>query len=236
MTNALNMTAAAQDIASIIQGKPAVPLSRLPKVWQNLATEQGATKLSDAARHDYVEAARLFAYHGTPLSREALTVIGDDFSADRYPDLKALQETAQTPLQQKTVAAVAELFGDFGYDAPAALYVALLASAFDTEETESLKLFKQKDLVARDRLWDAALHAMLLVTPVGLYVQSLFSRHGLRFTHVMNCSCVTRETAEAAFDIPLKDDIRAACLQNMIAAAFEQYGVNAATSRQARGF
>jgi hypothetical protein len=97
-------------------------------------------------------------------------------------------------------------------------------------------MFKDDATLMQDRLWDAVLHAALLVTPIGMFIQSAFSKYGLQFTHVMNCGCAAAEYTGDAFHLPLDPELKAAYLQNMIAAALEQYGVNAATSRANRGF
>lgn len=224
------------DISSIIQGKPAVALSRMPTVWQQIAVGSAAEKLNATVRADYVEAAQLFAYHGTPLAVEAMTAIANDFDTTSYPDFDALAVEADTTTAQKTIAACRALFDVFGYNVPASFYGAFLATALREDITRQMPLFKNKSELMRDRLWDAVLHATLLVTPVGLYVQSVMSQHGLRFVHVMNCSCNIFETAEAPFSISLDQDLMPAYLQNLVAASFEQYGVNASTSRAGRGF
>jgi hypothetical protein len=216
------------DIARIIQGRPAVSLSRLPAVWRALA--------KDEAFAPYVEAAQLFAYHGTPMANEALNAIGGDFEISQYPDLRLAKMVATTTLAQNTVKAVEQLFAEFGHTVPASFYNVILATSLREDTDKLLGMFKDKDVLMRDRLWDAVLHAMLLITPIGLRVQSVLSQHGVRFTHVMNCGCITAENPDASFDIKLDADLKAAYLQNMMAAAFEQYGVNAATSRAGRGF
>lgn len=210
------------DVARIIQGKPAASLARLPAVWQNFP------------KADYVEAAQLFRHHGTPMAMEALEAIGDDFAADAYPAFDSY--AAETTLQQKTLAAVREIFAELGHDVPAALYHVLLDTAFRARAEALMTMFKEKQHLMRDRLQDAVLHAALLVTPVGLYIQSVFSRHGVRFMHVMNCGCSGIETDEAPFTVALDPALKPAYLQNLLAASFEQYGVNASTSRSARGF
>jgi hypothetical protein len=224
-------------ITQILQGKPASPLNSLPLVWQRMNAGKAGTALSDKARMDYVEAARLFRYHSTPLAMESLSAIGKDFQCAAYPDLDALKEMAKTDLAKRTIASLQDLFEVFGYDVPAAFYNALLGTLEATEEFKNLRLFKNKKKIMQDRLWDAVLHAMLLVTPVGLYVHSVFSRHGLRFVHMMNCSChVEIKPNDPRFDVHLDMDLLPAYLQNLVAASFEQYGVNASTSGASRGF
>ncbi len=85
--------------------------------------------------------------------------------------------------------ALRDLYVEFGYHVPAAFYNALLGALTEDNEAVGRRLFKNKQNLMQDRLWDAVLHAMLLVTPIGLYVHSVFSQHGLRFVHLMNCSC-----------------------------------------------
>lgn len=224
------------DIARIIHGKPAASLSKLPAVWQGIAQDGGDTLLSAQARRGYVEAAQLFRHHGTPLALEALDAIGRDFDRTAYPDFRAAQRSAETAAAQMTVMGVQALFDEFGHEVPASFYHVILATALRDDAEVLMDMFKDKKQLLRDRLWDAVLHAMLLVTPVGLRVQSVLSQHGLRFTHVMNCGCKIGPSADAPFSIALDPTLKPACLQNMLAAAFEQYGVNAATSRSGRGF
>jgi hypothetical protein len=223
------------DIARIIHGRPAASISRLPAIWQAIDAASDNSALSAQARRDYVEAAQLFRHHGTPLAVESLEAIGGDFDVAAYPRLDEELKRATTDLQRRTVEAVMELFAEFGYQVPASFYHVVLAAAFETEKP-LLEMFKDKKELLRDRLWDAVLHAMLLVTPVGMRVQSVLSRHGVRFLHVMNCGCAVTDSIDAPFDISLDAGLKPAYLQNMMAASFEQYGVNASTSRQGRGF
>lgn len=225
-----------QNIAAIIQGRPAVSLSRLPETWCAIAERTDGTALSDQARLDYIEAARLFRHHGTPLAMEALSAIGQDFDRTSYPDFDMILKNTKTAMARRTAQAVKALFEEFGYDVPGSFYQVILATVLRDKPDSLLEMFKNKNQLMEDRLLDAVLHAMLLVTPVGLRIQSVLSQHGLRFTHVMNCGCNITETAEAPFIIALDKTLKPAYLQNLVAAAFEQYGVNASTSRTGRGF
>lgn len=223
-----------ESITQIIQGKPAMAVSTLPTIWQKIADGTATTHLTETARADYVMAARLFRFHNTVLCMESLDAIGHDFDADRYPDCARLLRHAPSDIHARTIRAVGDLFETFGYNVPAAFYNALLGAV---NETTGMRLFYKETELTRDRLWDAVLHAALLVTPIGLYVHSVFSQHGLRFVHMMNCSCkVEPLERDLPFRVSWDRDLAPAHLQNMVAAAFEQYGVNAATSRQNRGF
>ncbi|MCE9506866.1 MAG: hypothetical protein K8R48_00925 [Alphaproteobacteria bacterium] len=224
------------DIARIIHGKPAASLSKLPAIWQAIAQGAGNTLLSELARHDYVEAAQLFRHHGTPLAMEALDAIGHDFDRAAYPDFGSALQSAGTDAAQMAVRGVQALFDEFGYAVPASFYNVILATALRDDAEVLMDMFKDKKQLLRDRLWDAVLHAMLLVTPIGLHVQSVLSQHGLRFTHVMNCGCNIAPSADVPFSIGLDAVLKPAYLQNLLAAAFEQYGVNATTARSGRGF
>ena len=217
-------TAQYADIARIIHGKPAASVSRLPAVWHAFRNPA------------YVEAAQLFCYHGTPLAMESLSAIGEDFELSAYPDLDKARQSAKTDVARKAVRAVQDLFVEFGHDVPASFYEVILATALRDTPQSLMDMFKDKKQLMKDRLQDAVLHAMLLVTPVGLRVQSILSRHGLRFTHVMNCGCSISESVDAPFFISLDESLKPAYLQNLVAASFEQYGVNASTSRAGRGF
>lgn len=237
MTQTLKTTAQRYaEITQIIRGKPASPISTLPQIWQRLEKSTSGTALSDKARADYVEAAQLFRYHNTPLAREALSAIGNDFAIAAYPDLSALAAQAESQLAANVISGVSALFAEFGYDVPASFYNIILETLNAAEEEQDLAMFKNKKVLMLDRLRDAVLHAMLLVTPVGLYVQSVLSQHGVRFVHLMNCSCSAEPFMGAPFVIALDADYKQAYLQNLVAASLEQYGVNAATSREGRGF
>lgn len=212
------------DIARIIQGTAPTPLSLLPAVWQNFHNA------------DYRQAAQMFMSHGTPLAYEALNAIGQDFASHAYPDLNRAAAQATTALAHKTIAALRDIKTEFGHDIPASLYHLMLACVVRDDSEALMDMFKDKSILMRDRLWDATLHAALLVTPIGLRMHSILSRHGLRLEHVMNCGCKITEVSEPAFEIALDPALKPAYLQNMVAAALEQYGVNAATSKAQRGF
>lgn len=236
-TTNLSKTGMYHDITQIIHGLPAMPVSTLPQIWQRLAKSASGTGLTEQQRRDYVEAAQLFRYHETPLCREALTAIGKDFLLTAYPDFDFLLSLKHNDLAVKTITAAKALFHEFGYSVPASFYNIILETVLRDETSEKgIKLFKNKKILMQDRLWDAVLHASLLVTPIGLYVQSVFSQHGVRFTHLMNCNCSPSLNPDDVFIIKMDQDLKPAYLQNMIAASFEQYGVNAATSREGRGF
>lgn len=224
-----------QDITQIIQGSPAMPVSTLPQIWQRLAKSAAGTGLSDEQRRDYVMAAQLFRYHDTPLCREALSAIGKDFLLSAYPDFDEWLQHAKTDLARNMILATQDLFGTFGHSVPASFYHVILETIRDDSQI-SIKMFKNKKALMQDRLWDAVLHAALLVTPIGLYLHSVLSQRGVRLTHMMNCSCSPGINPDQPFMIHLDPALKPAYVQNMVAAAFEQYGVNAATSRETRGF
>ncbi len=214
-----------RNITQILHGKPAAPLSLLPPVWQKIKNQ------------DFIEAARLFRYHDTSLCLEALGAIGRDLLPSAYPDLDARLTNASSEIERRTALCLKGLFSEFGRNVPAAFYNALLGALEEDNETVGRRLFKNKKLQMQDRLWDAVLHAVLLVTPIALYVHSVFSQHGLRFTHMMNCSCkVEIKEDEPPFTVRLDATLKPAYLQNLVAAALEQYGVNASTSGKTRGF
>lgn len=221
------------DITRIIRSKPAAPVTALPAVWQEM--HSNVTGLSDKVKKDYVEAAQLFRYHATPLSMEALSALGKDFALSRYPDFVALESLVQTDIQARVLKATQQLFAEFGYTVPASFYNVLLEITFETE-TLSMDLFQKGCDVMHDRLVDAVVHALLLVTPIGLRFMSVLSQFNLKFTHIMDCGCKVSNTQDAPFDIALDEELKPAYLQNMLAAAFEQYGVNATTSATQRGF
>ncbi len=81
-----------RNVIEILHGKPAADLADLPIVWKNV------TQL------DYIEAARLFHYHNTPLGLEALQAIGQDFQKSAYPDFDAFCVSSQNDILNRTCA------------------------------------------------------------------------------------------------------------------------------------
>jgi len=224
------------EIRHILHGKPAASRADLPPVWINIAMGTASTGLTDQACTDYVEAAQLFRYHRTPLAMESLSAIGNDFALECYPDFSNLDSLASNDIEKRTAMAVTQLFEEFGYNVPASFYNVILASTANPSAEVGLKMFHDESKTMRDRLWDAVLHAMLLVTPIGLRVQSIISQQGIRFFHVMDCGCGVKLSHDMPFNITLDEQLKSAYLQNLVAASFEQYGVNATTSAKSRGF
>lgn len=212
-------------IVHILHAKPAADISELPPMWR----EMSGTGLSDGAKALYLEAAQLFRYHRTRLGMEALSTLGSDFRMERYPDFAALSDNVTEA--GGIEAGVKALFREFGYEVPASFYNVILMTASKGE----LEMFHDEGTLMRDRLLDAVLHGMLLVTPVALRIHSVLSQHGARFSHIMDCGCEVT-ACEERFEIALDPALRPAYLQNMLAAAFEQYGTNATTSGTVRGF
>lgn len=177
-----------------------------------------------------------FADNGTPLAQLAIEALANDLLPEAYPDLDTLADQATQPFEQVVIAAVAELYNFYGRNVPAAFYNVLLTAAFKSENGHMYRMFEKADKLAEDRLNDAVLHAMLLVTPIGLNVQAVLSGYGLELMHVMNCGCMLRPTARKPFEAPLGADELPALAENLMAAALEQYGVNAVSSGKKRSF
>lgn len=185
----------------------------------------------DTAYHQaYIKAMRMFAALNTPMRDEALTALAENLTDAAYPPLGAYDFVVQTPVQRGVLNSLQDIQRIYGNTLPAAFYRVVLNTAFQVEQGTMLPMFKDMDELLEDRIMDAALHAVLLVTPVGLHIQSLFSQNGVRFSHVMNCGCITQESKDAPFYIsePTGDE-KVALMQNVIAATLEQYGVNAVT-------
>lgn len=179
-----------------------------------------------------------FADNGTPLAQLAIEAIANDLLPEAYPDLTVLAAKALQPYEKVVLAAVTELYNFYGRNVPAAFYNVLLVAAFKSENGQMYRMFDQIEpaKIAEDRLNDAVLHAMLLVTPIGLHVQSVLSSYGLELMHVMNCGCMLRPRAGKPFEAPLGADELPSLTENLMAAALEQYGVNAVSSGKNRSF
>ena len=179
---------------------------------------------------------RNFADNGTTLANQAIEALANDLVPSAYPNLPAMLARATEGFDKCAIAAINELFNTYGRTVPAAFYNVLLTAAFKAEGSEMYRMFQKAENLMEDRLNDAVLHAMLLVTPIGLHVQSVLSGYGLELMHVMNCGCSLRPTARKPFDAPIDSDELPALTENLMAAALEQYGVNAVSSGGKRGF
>lgn len=177
-----------------------------------------------------------FAGNGTPLAAEAIDALADDLLPTAYPDFATLQAKTAEPFEKCVIAAVAELFGFYGRQVPAAFYNVLLTAAFESKGNLMYRMFEKTENISRDRLFDAVLHSTLLVTPIGMHVQSVLSSYGLELMHVMNCGCKIRAAHHRPFEYTLAADTLHALTDNLKAATLEQYGINARTSGDARGF
>jgi len=179
---------------------------------------------------------RQFSSNGTSLAAEAIDALADDLLPSAYPNFDTLKASAAEPFEKCVVAAVAELFGFYGRHVPAAFYNVLLTAAFESQGNLMYRMFEKTSNISRDRLFDAVLHATLLVTPIGMHVQSVLSGYGLELLHVMNCGCKIRAAMHSPFVYSITADTLHALTDNLKAATLEQYGVNARTSGDARGF
>lgn len=217
-------------INSLKKGTGCASLSDLPEIWTAIANGTIETGLSDESKAHYIEAAQLYKVYDTPKAMEALAIIGEDFKAEKYPDLDKFSDEAETLLEVKTAAALNDLYQEFGRAFPASFYEVFIALVQRPDAHVSIDIFKDKNYLQRDCLWDSILHAILLVNPVSLRVQSVFSKHGLRFQHLKGCTCKVSITAEAPFEVALDPELKTAYLQNVVAAAIEQYDYNAFTA------
>ena len=177
-----------------------------------------------------------FADNGTPLATLAIEALANDLLPTAYPDLAKLRDNATEAFDKCVLAAINELYTTYGRNVPAAFYNVLLTAAFKSDDGIMYRMFQKANQLEEDRLNDAVLHAMLLVTPIGLHVQSVLSGYGLELVHVMNCSCILRPTGRKPFEAPVDRDELPALTENLMAAALEQYGVNAVSSGDKRGF
>lgn len=177
-----------------------------------------------------------FADNGTPLATLAIEALANDLLPSAYPNIAEMRENATEAFDKCVLAAINELYTFYDRQVPAAFYNVLLAAAFKSEGGEMYRMFQKASNLEEDRLNDAVLHAMLLVTPIGLHVQSVLSGYGLELMHVMNCGCQLRPTARKPFEAPVNLDELPALTENLMAAALEQYGINAVSSGDKRGF
>lgn len=206
---------------------------------QAIARTSPLTAQIHAITHgDGVEQALMakFADNGTPLATLAIEALANDLLPNAYPNLSAMRDRATEAFDKCALAAINELYTFYGRQVPAAFYNVLLTAAFKSEGGEMYRMFEKAANLQEDRLNDAVLHAMLLVTPIGLHVQSVLSGYGLELVHVMNCGCSLRPTARKPFEAPVNLDELPALTENLMAAALEQYGVNAVSSGDKRGF
>ncbi|MEC9292206.1 MAG: hypothetical protein VX730_07395 [Pseudomonadota bacterium] len=218
----------AERIKKITNSGKSVPVSALPLHCQAFAQSGNCLDLPQDYHAAYVEAMQMFAALETPFGKEALTALGQSFQCNAYPELDSFYLTAKTSIQKRTVRVLSTIGEIYGTKLPSAFYQVILQTAF--ADDDMFPMFKDEELLMQDRIMDAALHAVLLVTPVSLHIQSVFSQEGLRFNHVMACSCWMEATNAPSFDIPAPEgEVKLALLQNVIAATLEQYGVNAVT-------
>ncbi|MEB3355241.1 MAG: hypothetical protein VKK04_00740 [Synechococcales bacterium] len=236
----------------IIAGENAVPVSRLPQVWQDIASGKAQVGLADPT--SYVEMAQLFQYkleqgdvdlfNERPelarfqasfaelfglLAQETLEFYGQDFQMDAYPDFdRILQEVEQRggdrTSEIKVVRIVKAFFEEFGYELPASVYQVNLAPIDrDTIFEERALRFDPRDQ-AHKRPWDAALHAGK-VYAVQMKLQSLASQYGFTYHH--GCGCENHlssiDAAQGAFDYDLDPQKRQRWIRSFVWTAWYEY-------------
>lgn len=237
---------------SAIAGENAVHISRLPKVWQDIASGEASFGLANP--QSYVEMAQLFQYkleqgdvdlfnerpelaHLKPafielfgqLARETLEFYGEDFKVERYPNFAELvrefeSKGTECENELKVARIGLELFQEFGYDLPASFYQVHLAPIFrDTVFEERALRFDPRDREHK-RGWDAVLHAGK-VFAVQMKIQSIASKYGFTYQH--GCGCESHlssiDQARGAFDYDLNPEKRQRWIRSFIWTAWYEY-------------
>lgn len=95
---------------------------------------------------------------------------------------------------------VADLYGIFGQQLPAAFYrvFEVLPSVGQFQDYRQ----NNRYLTAHFRTLDAAIHATALETPVLMTVQAVLSGHGLQFVHLDGCCPCVQAYHGPAFPVP----------------------------------
>ena len=203
-----------------------VVVQALPKAWQQM--NSGQTKVPKSLVGLYLEAAWNFSKLETPMGEQALEALGESFLPQNYPNLEKLY--ADTHLKERVKCILLQIHDEFGAALPSDFYKLLWNVVDKPNENGYYRLFEEtaskEDLIA-----DAALHGLLLVTPLAKRFHSIYASIGATFDHVMDCGCIS---AISKFDNEKPNRIPAnmlsAYLQNMVRATLEQYGTNARTS------
>ncbi|MBW4498423.1 MAG: hypothetical protein KME57_02235 [Scytonema hyalinum WJT4-NPBG1] len=236
----------------VIVGENAVPISQLPKVWQDIAVGEAGVGLANP--QSYVEMAQLFQYkleqgdvdlfnerpelaHLKPafrelfglLARETLEFYGQDFKIERYPDFEAvLRELESKGADYSNEVKVAriglELFNEFDYELPASFYQVHLAPIDrDSVFEERALRFDPRD-IEHKRSWDAVLHAGK-VFAVQMKIQSIASKYGFTYQH--GCGCESHlssiDKSLGAFDYELNTEKRQRWIRSFIWTAWYEY-------------
>ncbi|KAF3889398.1 MULTISPECIES: hypothetical protein [Nostocales] len=235
-----------------IAGENAVPISQLPKVWQDIATGEPSFGLT--SRQSYVEMAQLFQYKLEQgdvdlfderpelarlkpafteifgqLAKETLEFYGQDFKIERYPDFSEVVREFESKgtewANELKVARIAqELFQEFGYELPASFYQVHLAPIYrDTVFEERALRFDPRDREHK-RGWDAVLHAGK-VFAVQMKIQSIASKYGFTYQH--GCGCESHlssiDQARGAFEYELNPEKRQRWIRSFIWTAWYEY-------------
>jgi hypothetical protein len=235
----------------VIVGENAVPISQLPKVWQDIAV--GGSGVGLVNPQSYIEMAQLFQYKLEQgdvdlfnerselahfkssfselfglLARETLEFYGQDFKVERYPNfavvLGELESKGADSNEVKVARIGLELFEEFGYELPASFYHVHLAPIYrDSVFEERALRFDPRD-TEHKRSWDAVLHAGK-VFAVQMKIQSIASKYGLTYQH--GCGCESHlssiDKSQGAFDYELNPEKRERWIRSFIWTAWYEY-------------
>jgi hypothetical protein len=234
---------------TVIVGENAVPVTKLPPVWQDIA--QGTAKIGFSDRQIYVEMAQLFLYkleqgdvdlfHERPelthlkpsfcqlfgqLARETLEFYGYDFMTHNYPNFeKILWDVESQDADYSKVARIGlELFQEFGYELPASFYHVHLAPIYRDHIFEERALRFDKRDIEHKRSWDAILHAGK-VFAMQMKVQSIASKYGFTYQHGCGCNSHLSSIDESRgnFAYELSQEKRDRWLRSFIWTAWYEY-------------
>lgn len=236
----------------VIKNEKAVPVSQLPKIWQDIA--DGSANVGFSSKQIYVEMAQLFQYkleqgdvdlfNERPefchlkssfcelfklLAQETLEFYGHDFEIQKYPNFPEIIEQAESKglqyLNEVKVAHIGrELFQEFGYELPASFYQVHLAPIYRDHVFEERALrFDIRD-IEHKRSWDAILHAGK-VFAIQMKIQSIASQYGFTYQH--GCGCNSHlssiDEAKGEFEYDLQPEKRQRWLRSFIWTAWYEY-------------
>jgi hypothetical protein len=237
---------------AVIAGENAVPIFRLPPVWQDIAA--GVAKVGLDNSQSYVEMAQLFQYKLSQgdvdlfnehpelvylksafsqlfrkLAYETLEFYGNDFLIDSYPNfaqiLKDVESKGAEYANEVKVAHIGmELFTEFGYELPASFYHVHLAPIYRDHVFEERALRFDKRDIAHKRSWDAILHAGK-VFAIQMKVQSIAAKYGFTYHHGCGCNShlASIDAAAGAFNYELSPEKYQRWIRSFIWTAWYEY-------------
>lgn len=221
-----NLSAQRANISGIFVSSTVI-VDALPKVWKDIS--EGHTHVPNSLVGLYLDAAWEFYKLDKSNSEQALQALGESFLPKNYPNLKRLY--ADTHLKERVKCILLQIHDEFGAALPSDFYK-LLWNVVDKPNKHGYYRLFEGDATQEDLIADAALHGLLLVTPLAKRLHSIYASTGATFDHVMDCGCISA-LSKFSHENPnyIPKELRSAYLQNMVRATLEQYGTNARTSK-----